>query len=257
MSTRNFVPVLLLLALAPAGAGAQDKPVKTKSIVADFGFVNAAGNTSITTLNLADKFVAQTKDQRLIFTQLFGAVYGSTDGDKTVENYRAQLRLDRKLNGKMFVFGLTGWDRNTFGGVRRRFEETIGLAFRPLEKPKDQLDLEVGVSQFQQRNTVAVAGSFDDNFTAGRVAAGYKHSFSKTAVLSQSVEFIPNFEEGDDWRLNTETSLVAPISTNVGLKLGYVIRVDNFPGLKPSPNPTLERFEKTDRFFTAGITVSY
>ena len=255
MSTRRYVALLLLL--SPVAAGAQDKPVKTKSIVADFGFVNAAGNTSITTLNLSDKFLVQTSDQRLIFTQLFGAVYGSTEGEKTVENYRAQLRLDRHLNGKIYLFGLVGWDRNTFGGVLRRFEETIGLAFRPLEKPKDQLDLEVGFSLFQQRNTVAVAGTFDDNFKAGRVAGLYKHLFSKTAVLTQSAEFMPNFEEGDDWRLNTETAVVAPISTNIGLKLSYVIRFDNFPGLKPNPNPTLERFKKTDRFFTAGITVSY
>src|SRR5262245_58808074 len=72
MSTRRLVALLLLL--SPVGLGAQDKPVKTKSIVADFGFVNAAGNTSITTFNLSDKFVAQTSDQRVIFTQLFGAV---------------------------------------------------------------------------------------------------------------------------------------------------------------------------------------
>jgi hypothetical protein len=36
-----------------------------------------------------------------------------------------------------------------------------------------------------------------------------------------------------------------------------VIRYDNLPGVKPAPNPTGELFKKTDRFFTAGITLSY
>ena len=59
------------------------------------------------------------------------------------------------------------------------------------------------------------------------------------------------------FRLNTESALVAPISARIGLKLGYVIRYDNLPGLRPDPNPNGERFKKTDRFLTAGITLSY
>jgi putative salt-induced outer membrane protein len=248
---------LWLLLVSPGLGVAQDKPVKTRSFVADFGFVNAAGNTTITTMNLGEKFVANRPDQQVIFTQLLGAVYGSTEGTKTVENYRAQLRLDYKLHDRLFVFGLTGWDRNTFGGVDRRFEETIGLAYKPIANDHDQLDFEAGVSLFQQRNTVAVNGTFDDNFKAGRIAGLYKHLFTKTASFNQSVEYIPNFEESDHWRLNTETALVAPISVHIGIKLSYVVRFDNAPGLRPPPNPTSARFEKSDRFLTAGVTISY
>lgn len=50
---------------------------------------------------------------------------------------------------------------------------------------------------------------------------------------------------------------MAPISTRIGLKLGYVIRYDNLPGLRPDPNPNGARFKKADRFLTAGITISY
>ena len=103
--------------------------------------------------------------------------------------------------------------------------------------------------------TVALAtGAY---YLAGRIAGLYKHSFSKTAVFNQSLELIPDFDVSDDFRFNSETALVAPISTSVGLKVGYVIRFDNLPGLKPAPNPTNERLAKTDRFFTAGITLSY
>lgn len=75
--------------------------------------------------------------------------------------------------------------------------------------------------------------------------------------MSQHVEFIPNFDDHNDFRINTETALVAPLSTAIGVKLGYVIRYDNVPGLLPDPNPTLERLRKTDRFLTAGLTISY
>src|SRR5262245_55050058 len=128
-------PRLIVLAslLGPAVSAAQDAPedtVKTRSLVTDFGLVNAAGNTSTLTFNLSDKFIARTVDKKLIFTQTFVGVYGTSDGEKSVENYRAQLRLDRRVTGKLYGYLIGGWDRNPFGGIDRRFEETIGLAYR-------------------------------------------------------------------------------------------------------------------------------
>jgi putative salt-induced outer membrane protein len=259
---RNFLSSFGLLVLATAAAAgaaqAQAKPAKTTSLSADLGFVNAAGNSSVTSFNVGDKFVAQTQDKRLVFTQTFAVVYGRTDGDKSAENYRAHLRLEHHLTDGLFVFGLTGWERNVFAGIGRRLEETVGLSWKPVALPRDELGFEGGLSLFQQHNTVAEPpGTFDNNYKAGRIGANYKHTFSKSAFASQSVDFLPNFDDATDWRLNTESSLVAPISTAIGLKLAYVIRYDNLPSLKPAPNPTLERFAKTDRFFTAGISISY
>jgi putative salt-induced outer membrane protein len=252
--------VILIAAAAAASLSAQEaaKKEKTTSFTGDVGFVNTAGNTRVTTLNVGDKFVANTPDKKIIFTQLLAAVYGETDGEKSAENYLGQLRLDYGLGDRFYLFGLTGWDRNTFGGISRRFEETIGLAYKALARPKDELGFEVGLSLFQQRNTVADdLGSFDDNYKAGRLAGLYKHTFQKTSFLSQAIEFLPNFDVSSDWRLNSETAFVAPISTNVALKVGYIVRYDNLPSFLPDPNPTRERFKKTDRFLTTGITISY
>ncbi|MGE0439324.1 MAG: YdiY family protein [Gemmatimonadales bacterium] len=252
-------PVFLGLLLAiPALAVAQDPPPKTRSFTADFGFVSAAGNTSVTTFNLGDKLVVNTPDKKVIFTQLFGAVRSEADGVKNAENYKAQLRLDLSLVDGLYLFGLTGWDRNVPAGVSRRFEETIGLAYKVLALPQDELSIEAGLSVFQQRNLQADAtGNLDDNYKAGRAAAAYKHTFTKAAFFSQALELIPNFDQSEDFRLNSESAFVAPISSNIGLKLGYVIQFDNLPGLLPPPNPNADRLKKTDRFLTAGITVSY
>jgi putative salt-induced outer membrane protein len=222
----------------------------------DFGLVNASGNTEVTTLNIGEQFAITSSNKRVVFSQLFGAVRSRTDSVTTVQNYRAQLRLDYGLSARLFVFGLTGWDKNDPGGVRRRFEETLGLGYKVIARPSDELGVEVGLSLFQQRNTVATAGSFDENFKAGRAAANYKHVFKNAATFIQRVELIPNFDNGDDFRLNSESALVAPISSNIGLKLGYLVRFDNFPGLKPGTTSG-ERLAKTDRFLTAGITASY
>ena len=248
----------LLAIVAGSPVLAQDKKEKLHALNVDLGFVNASGNTSGTTLNLGDKFVASTQDKRVIFTQVFNVVRSQTDGVKNTENYRAQLRFDYGLGGNVYLYGLTGWDRNLFAGVSRRLEETIGLSYKALSLPNDALTVEAGLSRFQQRNVVAAAGgSLDDNFTAGRLADLYRRTLSGASFLTQSLELIPNFDDGKDFRLNSESALVAPISTRVGLKLGYSIRYDNLPGLRPPPNTSEARFKKTDRFLTAGISIAY
>lgn len=256
LSVRPTLAGFFIVVVVGSAAG-QDKKEKTQALNVDLGFVNASGNTSVTTINVGDKFVVNSQDKRVIFSQAFNAVRSQTDGTKNAENYRAQLRLDYGVGGKLYLFGLTGWDRNVFAGVARRFEETIGVSYKALALPNDDLAVELGLSLFQQRNTIAALGSFDDNFTAGRLAGMYKRKLAGSSFLTQALELIPNFSDSKDFRLNSESALVAPISTKIGLKLGYSVRYDNLPGLLPAPAPTGARFKKTDRFLTAGISIAY
>ena len=56
-------------------------------------------------------------------------------------------------------------------------------------------------------------------------------------------------EETDDFRINSETALVAPLSSHFALKLAYLIKFNNAP-----PSPELV---KTDRTLTAGLQLSW
>ena len=68
------------------------------------------------------------------------------------------------------------------------------------------------------------------------------------AYVQQLAEFLPNIETGNDFRLNTETALVAPISRAFAVKVAYTIHFDNLP--EPG-------FKKTDRVLSSGIQVTY
>ena len=65
-----------------------------------------------------------------------------------------------------------------------------------------------------------------------------------SAFGQQVIELLANMEHSDDRRVNSETSLVAPLSKRIALKLVYAIRF----GDQPEPG-----FKKTDRVFTTGI----
>jgi putative salt-induced outer membrane protein len=238
-----------LLGLVPAALGlvatsllAQDPaPVVTK-ITADLGFVQASGNSQVTTTSFGQKLTQQRG--LLGFEQTFTFVYGEQNGEVNTNFLRAGLRADYKLGSVFSAFATVAYDRNVFAGIQRRFEENLGFAWQALGAPSDSLRLEAGFSVTQQ---LAVGGTAND-FPAGRLAAAYRRTFSPTTYFLQMAEVIPNFKEPQDLRVNTESAVVAPVSGRMNLKVAYLIRYDNLP------EPT---FRKTDRVFTTGIQIAF
>ena len=68
------------------------------------------------------------------------------------------------------------------------------------------------------------------------------------AYAEQKVELISDLQQFDNELLNTETSLAAPLSTHVALKLGYTVRFVS------QPQPT---FRKTDTVLSAGVQLQF
>ncbi len=147
------------------------------------------------------------------------------------------------------LYALTAFDRDRFAGIDSRFAYGAGSVFRILATDIDQLNVEAGVQLTDQENLDGT----EDSFTSLRGAGSWKHVFSGNAHLLQTVEVLPNLEESDDLRINTETSVVAPLSTRVGLKVSLVVRYDNLPALDDTGEP----LKKTDRIFTSGITITF
>lgn len=220
-------------------ATAQERPTR---ITADLGFVSAAGNTSVTSFNLGEQVTHVAGAWR--FQQTFAALYGRTDGEKSAEQFRFGGRADYALSERVAVYGLAGWDRNAFAGIRRRFEEGLGLAVQLLAGERTGLTAEGGLGATQQRSTADESSTF----LSGRAASRLTHRFTEKAVFQQGVEFLPNFDVSADYRILSETTLVAPLSGTIAIKVSYVVRFDNLP--EPG-------FRKSDRVLTTGIQLSW
>jgi putative salt-induced outer membrane protein len=236
-----FLVTTLALLAAPLAAQQADGKIH---VVGNLSFVNTAGNSELTTLSGDETLQKMTTDSLWKFQQTAAAVYGHSEDSTTASAFNAGARVDRILSSRLSAFAGGNWERNRFAGIARRFEEIVGLGFQLLDLERDQLSLEAGASFNQQRSTLGV----DDNFVAARAAGAYKHLLTDKAYFQQLAEFLPNLETSEDFRLNTETSLVAPISRAIALKLSYTIHFDNLP--EPG-------FEKTDRILSSGIQVTY
>lgn len=235
---------LACLAGGLRAARAQDAAPRPVAVTLELGLVNAAGNTRVTTLNGAEKLAYRPSGSRWQLQQQVNTVYGRTSDSVTADQLKVTARADYRALAVFHLFLGGTYERNRFAGVSRRFEEIAGIALRPVDRPRDLLSVELGSAITQQRSTAAV----EDNFVAVRLAADYKHLFTQTVYAQQIAELLPNVDDLTDTRLNTETSLVAPLSARVALRLSYVVRFDNVP--EPG-------FQKTDRVFSSGVQLAF
>ena len=235
--------VLACLALAGAPLAAQTPAHDSLGGSLAVGFVNTAGNTELTTLNVEEKLAYRPATSPWRGSQFFNIVYGKESGTENANLLKTGARVDYQLSKRLSAFAGGTFERNRFAGISRRFEEPVGLSFAAVQTDKQQLDLEGGLDFTQQRDL----NNVNDNFTAARAAAKYQYSFTKNSNLSENLEFLPNLDTGKDYRINSETALVAPLSGRISVKLAYTIRFDNLP--EPG-------FKKTDRIFTSGLQVT-
>jgi len=262
MNVRLWPWVLAALVAAPAAAVSQTPPpapaptptpapapvpppppppplVRTQI---DLGFVSTSGNSSVRTLNVGEQVVVKPDPWK--FSQTFAIVDGYTSGVETVNTLTAGLRADYSVGARFRLFALGTFTRNRFAGIARRFEEALGLAYGVLTGPINVLDVEAGAGRNQQ---AGLMGSSQE-FWVSRLAVHYKLNFTSRAYFDQKVEDLSDAQNLKNMLINTESSVVAPISNNVGLKLGYIVHFAN----QPQPG-----FKKADTILSAGLQLQF
>ena len=237
----NLRPCFVALLLATPVAAQESRD--TLRMGGTIGLVQSSGNSNLLTLNVGEELAWLSGAVAL--RQTFSTVYGRSEGETNASSWRSSVRGDYRFSPALAVFARAGFDRDRFAGLSRRFEEGVGLALVALDRARDQLQFELGTDLVQQRTTVGVS----DGFVSGRSAARYRRILGAngTAYLQQSVDFLPNLETLEDFRLNSESVLVAPLSKRFALKVSYSVRLDN----QPEPG-----FASTDRMLTSALQIT-
>jgi putative salt-induced outer membrane protein YdiY len=231
-----------MLTLFPAVAAAQD----TAHVIVfhgDLGYVATSGNTQVSTFNLADQLTLRTSPVNKI-DQVFSVVYGQNKNVVQTNIWNVGLRDAYSFTKQIALFALAQFNRNTFAGLDYDFEEGGGVAITPVMPKNHSLEFDAGLTYVEQK----LRPDSTDDHAAARGAVAYKFTFAKNAYVQQLVEGLPDLHRGQDFRINSETDVVAPFSRHLALKLGYVIHYAN----DPPPG-----FKTTDRLFTSDLQVTF
>lgn len=233
----------LLLALATADTTALRKAERSVRFTGDAGYVSTSGNSSVQTLNLGYPIVA--KVDPWTFNQQFVVVHGRSKGSTTTSLWRGMFRADLLIERTMSIYGSVNYERNVFAGLASRVSNVAGVSAVGRDDSRVKWTVEGGLSLTAQRAIGTNARDLD--FLGGRAASSYTIRLGPKAQLGQSVELLPNFRDRQDLRVNSESSLLAPITQHIGVKLSFVVRYDGRPEVG---------YLTTDRLFTSGIQVT-
>ncbi len=235
-------PIVALALTAAAGSAAAQSAKPTTSFTGELGYVSATGNTRLSTLNVGDKIVHT--NGLWTFTQTAAYVNGQTKGVETANQFLVTGREDYAFMPRFGVFAGASYERNTFAGFNHRTNELLGMRWKAVVAPHDSLDVDAGGALTQQTDV----NDSTESYPAARVAASYKHSFSKAAYFQQNVEYLPDLTTGGAYRVNSLSAVVAPISSHIGIKVSYQIQYNSRPPVS---------FGTTDRLLTTGVQVTF
>ena len=235
---------LVVPAAPDGGSGHHDTEEDETALrfTGDAGYVSTSGNSSVQTLNLGYRIAARL--DAWAFNQQFAVVHGKSRGVTITSLWRGSFRADYTLRPGMSVYALVNYERNVFAGLKSRVSNNAGVAAVALETGRSKLTVEGGVSLTAQRGIPPAGRDLDLSWAGSDIV----HPPARPQGNDrQSVELLPNFRDTEDIRVNSESSILAPITKQIGLKLSYVIRYDGLPEVG---------YETTDRLFTSGIQVS-
>ena len=239
-----------MLAVIAAVIAAATDTGKTVAFAGDAGIVSTSGNTRVTTISVGDKLIAHWDGWTM--SQVFSVTYGHNDTAVTASLWHGALRADRSfanpdhsLASRSAVYLLAQYDRNTFAGFRSRISPSAGLALVAIGDSLNVLRIEAGAGYTWQRS---ITSDTNRAYLSGRAAASYHRKLGTKSAFDQHVEVIPDFVVSRDVRINSETSVTAPITAGIAMKADYLIHFDGLP--EPG-------FKKTDRILTTGVQVTF
>lgn len=224
MNRKKLLKGLLLAGMVLLWTSAGYGEEKKLSDVAELSYVNTGGNTDVTSVsfNNALKYVPSKKASVL---WKIGHLQAKTSGAVTARTYSSDLRGDYKLSDKSYTYGIASWLKDKFAGLDSRYSLGAGAGYHLLNGPKHILDGEAGLNWTKEERTDGT----DDNYPGGRLFAGYGYNLNDKNKFLQTLEYLHDFDNSDNYLANSETSLISALDGNLSLKTSYVVKYDNKP----------------------------
>ena len=219
-SKKILISLFIILAMA-TGVCAQEKKWSNQ---AELSFVDTGGNTDVTSLS-ANNLLKYKFSDKLQVSWKLGILYGESDGEKNAESYLSDLRLDYLFAERLYSFVNAGWSKDKYAGIDSRYYAGPGAGYKFLVGPKHFLLAEVSLNYVNE----AYIDDTDKDYLGGRAFAEYEYAFTDKNTFSQSVEYLHDFDDRNNYNVNSETALISALSDYLSLKTSYVVKYDNQP----------------------------
>ncbi|MEM8931001.1 MAG: DUF481 domain-containing protein [Acidobacteriota bacterium] len=228
VSTLSIFALAGLLVLASLPVAAEEAEPATEeppwSVSLGLSYLATSGNSDTETAGLA--FEAERTPDPWGMTVKANFDRAEENDNLTAERYLLGIRGTRTLGERWDAFVGVSAEQDEFSGIDLRTLIEAGGVYHALTGPTHVLDVDLGLT-WTDEDRLAPAPDVD---SIGALAGlTYTWAISETASFSQRLIVYPNFDESDDWRLESDTAITTSLNERFALQFGYSLRHRNLP----------------------------
>ncbi len=190
----------------------------------------------------------------------------NAESDVSAENYRGQVRIGRRFSQRTSVFVQSGWNRNTFSGIRHRLVNVLGVSTRWAASDTQRLRTACGFTHTVQQDVVPDPKA-DGRFLGLRLSSEYWRKVTGNTEWTSNLVMDANGDDPSDLRADWTNAVSVAMNEHLGLKTSFRTTFDNQPALARVPltstvggekvGDVLVRRKELDRVFTVALVVSF
>lgn len=203
-------------------------------------YVTVSGNSDSQTLSIAGE--ANRKGDQNELELKIGTMYGKSEGEKISEYWYGNAKYSHDVDKKIYLFGLAGVEGNKLSGYNSRLSFHPDVGYRFLEGTHE-LKGEVGPGYVYEDRI----GNGNLSYLSGRAYVKYIFHIAEHADFSQDGEYLHDFSDANNYRVNANTALVLKISEWISFKAGVKVQYVNDP---PTDRENTDIFTSTSLIFT-------
>jgi putative salt-induced outer membrane protein len=216
-------------ALGKASAPITAPPVSPWEITGAIGYGMTSGNSD--NLNLTARFLASyiTPTDEFYFGTDY--IYGETDGLKAADNLHAYTSWNHTLSGPFYAGILADAWYDSIADLDYRVNVGPTLGFNAIKNDATTLAFEAGPGYLWEKQ----GGVQNDYFTV-RLAQRFSHKFNDRVKFTQSVAFVTEAEDWDNWYLVADAGFNFRVNRNWSLNSFVRNTYDNTPAAGQKSN---------------------
>lgn len=214
---------------------------------AELSYIETSGNTKLTTLS-AKNLLKYQFSKKFNTAWKIGALYGEDQGERNTEKYNTDLKFSYMVTKRFFTLLTVGWMKDRYAGIDYRANAGPGAGFKFLDGPKNFLVGELGVEYVEEKDTE----NNKEDYARGRTFLEYNYAFTKKNKFTQSIEYLNDFEDSENYTINSITALISSINDALSLKVSYEVEYNNEPAVEKG-----ETLDDTDTMLTLALVVNF
>jgi len=201
---------------------------KKQKFSISLGYVQTTGNTETSTINLKSNYTYKGTSKRVYFN--LDSVYGSTKGEKTVENIQGNLRLEKRFL-PYFVFWDINYYRNPFQGYEYSLGSGPGIGRYFFKNSNLYLSASYYVYYvYNYLNEISIfSNEKQERYFLHHIEERFRIKITKNLKFKEKLIYKVSSRKSQDYFIALESSIINNLTKHLALEISYKANYQNIP----------------------------